>query len=76
MTSGPHRVDGEFLRWVLKLYCEDRVDPSVSVFNLHVEVGEGSAIRNILRDGDLILLFIECRRFIIDVPYGHGDVSS
>ena len=54
---------------------EDGVDASVRVFDLHVEVGQGSTVGNILRDGDLVLGLVEPGWLVINVPDGDGQSS-
>ena len=53
VACGPLRLDGEAWRRILQLDAEHRVGSRVRVLDLHVEVGQGGAIRHILRDGDL-----------------------
>ena len=53
MACGPLRLDGEAWRRIFELDAEHRVGSRVRVLDLHVEVGQGGAIRHILRDGDL-----------------------
>ena len=55
---------------------EDGVDAGVGVFDLHVEVGQRSSVRNILRDGHLVLGLVEPRRLVVDISDGDGEAGS
>ena len=76
MSSCSYRVDGKLFRWVLKLNGENGIYSCVSVLNLHVQIGKGCAVGNILRNGDLVFLLVKSWRFIIDITNGYSDVSS
>ena len=52
---------------------EDGVDAGVGVFDLHVEVGQRSAVGNVFRDGDLVLGLVEPGRLVIHIPDGDGQ---
>ena len=54
VACGSLGLDSE-ARWgVFQLNSEHRVGPGVCVLDLHVQVGQGSAVGHVLRDGDLI----------------------
>ena len=54
VASGSLGLNSEAGWGVLQLHSEHRVGPGVCVLDLHVQVGQGSAVGHVLRDGDLI----------------------
>ena len=76
MSGGTLGLDREPWRWVLQFDPEDGVGPCVCVLNLHIEVGEGRAVGDILRYRDFVLLLVEGGRLIVDVSDCDRDVGQ
>ena len=74
MACSDSRLNGESLRRVLQLYPEHRVGACVGVLDLHVQVGQGCAIGDVLRNGHSVLCLVEGGRLIVDIPYCNGDI--